>query len=178
MKCRYQICNTIFSAMMKLMSDGYPNSELPKSYDEAMEYLKELGLGYENVHVCKNNCVLFRNVNAKMNECPVCKESRWKDETSSKRVPHMVLRHFPLLPRLKRIFASKQTSEETQWYKKVRKPVANVMSHPADGETWKDFDRKYLGFADDPRNLRLALATDGFNPFGNMSTQLVCGQCL
>jgi hypothetical protein len=87
------------------MSDGYPNSELPKSYDEAMKYLKELGLGYENIHVCKNNCVLFRNVNAKMNECPVCKESRWKDETSSKRVPHKVLRHFPLLPRLKRIFA-------------------------------------------------------------------------
>jgi hypothetical protein len=44
MKCRYQICNTIFSAMMKLMSDGYPNSELPKSYDEAMEYLKNWAL--------------------------------------------------------------------------------------------------------------------------------------
>jgi hypothetical protein len=82
-----------------------------------------LGLGYENIHVCKNNCVLFQNVNAKMNECPVCKESRWKDETGSKQVPHMVLRHFPLLPRLKRIFASKQTSEETQWHKKVNPPT-------------------------------------------------------
>jgi hypothetical protein len=114
MKSRYRISNTSFSAMMKLMSDGYPNSELPKSYNEAMKYLKELGLGYKNIHVCKNNCVLFWNVNAKMNECPVCKESRWKDETGSKRVPHKVLRHFPLLPRLKRIFASKQTSEETR----------------------------------------------------------------
>jgi hypothetical protein len=85
-----------------------------------MKYLKELGLGYENIHVCKNNCVLFRNVNAKLNECPVCKESRWKDETGLKWVPHKVLRHFPLLPRLKIIFASKQTSEETQWHKKVR----------------------------------------------------------
>jgi hypothetical protein len=56
---RYRINNTAFSAMMKLMSDGYPNSELPKSYEEAMKYLKELGLGYENIHVCKNNCVLF-----------------------------------------------------------------------------------------------------------------------
>jgi hypothetical protein len=115
MKSRYRISNTSFSAMMKLMSDGYANSELPKSYNEAMKYLKELGLGYENIHVCKNNCVLFRNVNAKMNECLVCKESRWKDETGSKRVPHKVLRHFPLLPRLKRIFASKQISEETQY---------------------------------------------------------------
>jgi hypothetical protein len=103
--------------------------------------------------------------------CLVCKESRWKDETGTKQIPHKVLRHFPLLPRLKRIYASKQTSEETQWHKKVRKPVEGVMSHPADGEAWKDFDRREQSFAGDPRNLRLALATDGFNPFGNMSSQ-------
>jgi hypothetical protein len=81
-----------------------------------------------------------------------------------------VLRHFPLVPRLKRIFANKKSFEQTQWHKKVRKTVDNVMSHPADGEAWKEFDRREPEFADDPRNLRLALATDGFNPFGNMST--------
>jgi hypothetical protein len=75
------------------------------------------------------------------------------------------------LPRLKRSYASKRTSEETQWHKKVRKPIEGVMSHPADGEAWKDFDRREPSFACDPRNLRLALATDGFNPFGNMSSQ-------
>jgi hypothetical protein len=74
------------------------------------------------------------------------------------------------LPRLKRIFHAKQTSEQTQWHKKARKPVDNVMSHRADGEAWQDFD-KFPNFAQDPRNLRLSLATDGFNPFGNMSTQ-------
>ena len=45
------------------------------------------------------------------------------------------------------------------------------MSNPGDGEAWKDFDRREPSFAADPRNLRLALATDGFNPLGNMSTQ-------
>ncbi|XP_066365581.1 uncharacterized protein [Miscanthus floridulus] len=146
-------------------------SELPKSYDEAKKYLRELGLGCENIHVCPNNYVLFRKRYAKDNVCPVCKASRWQDETGTKRVPHKVLRHFPLLPRLKRIFALKRTSEETQWHQKKRTPVNNVMSHPADGEAWKDFDRREKTFASDPRNLRLALATDGFNPFGNMSTQ-------
>ncbi|XP_066361319.1 uncharacterized protein [Miscanthus floridulus] len=170
-KSRYRIGNTGFSIMMKLLSSGFPQSELPKSYDEAKKYLGELGLGYENIHVCKNNCVLFRKRYEKGNVCPVCKTSRWQDETGNKKVPHKVLRHFPLLPRLKRIFASKRTSEETQWHKKKRTPVNNVMSHPADGEAWKDFDTREPSFADDPRNLRLALATDGFNPFGNMSTQ-------
>ncbi|XP_066391785.1 uncharacterized protein [Miscanthus floridulus] len=157
--------------MIKLLSEGYPQSELPKSYDEAKKYLRELGLGCENIHVCLNNCVLFRKRYAKDNVCPVCKASRWQDETGTKRAPHKVLRHFPLLPRLKRIFASKRTSEETQWHQKKRTPVNNVMSHPADGEAWKDFNRREKTFASNPRNLRLALATDGFNPFGDMSTQ-------
>jgi hypothetical protein len=43
------------------------------------------------------------------------------------------------------------------------------MSHPANGEAWQDFDRKHPTFVDDPRNLRLAITTDGFNPFGNFS---------
>ena len=44
------------------------------------------------------------------------------------------------------------------------------MSYPADGEAWQDFDRKHKTFVDDPRNLRLAVATDGFNPFGNFNS--------
>ncbi|XP_074356744.1 uncharacterized protein LOC141696513 [Apium graveolens] len=37
---------------------------------------------------------------------------------------------------------------------------------PADGEEWKNFDRRYPSFAQEIRNIRLGLATDGFNPFG------------
>ncbi|KAL0324726.1 UNVERIFIED_CONTAM: hypothetical protein Scaly_2439700 [Sesamum calycinum] len=46
----------------------------------------------------------------------------------------------------------------------------DVMRHPADSELWRDFDKKYPLFADDPRSVRIGLASDGFNPFGNMST--------
>ena len=46
----------------------------------------------------------------------------------------------------------------------------NELSHPADGEAWKEFDRIHFDFAADPRNIKLGIATDGFNPFGNMST--------
>ncbi|CAL8991373.1 unnamed protein product [Prunus brigantina] len=40
------------------------------------------------------------------------------------------------------------------------------MWHPADREAWKEFDRTFPEFAADPRNVRLGLATDGFNPYG------------
>ncbi|KAI5348790.1 hypothetical protein L3X38_001677 [Prunus dulcis] len=40
------------------------------------------------------------------------------------------------------------------------------MQHPADGEAWKEFDRMFPEFDADPRNVRLGLATDGFNSYG------------
>lgn len=52
------------------------------------------------------------------------------------------------------------------------------MSHPADGEAWQDFDREYPSFAKDARNLRLGLATDGFNPFQKRTQNIACGLCL
>jgi hypothetical protein len=39
------------------------------------------------------------------------------------------------------------------------------MGHPTDMEAWQDFDREFLDFAKDARNLRLGLTTDGFSPF-------------
>ncbi|GJV56407.1 hypothetical protein Tco_1457412 [Tanacetum coccineum] len=43
------------------------------------------------------------------------------------------------------------------------------MQHPVDGRAWKNFDTKYPDFSREPRNVRLGLAADGFNPFGNLS---------
>jgi len=45
------------------------------------------------------------------------------------------------------------------------------MCHPADDEAWKHFDEVYSDFAEDARNLRLGLATDGFNPFSEQNSR-------
>ncbi|GJT24748.1 retrotransposon protein, putative, ty3-gypsy subclass [Tanacetum coccineum] len=42
------------------------------------------------------------------------------------------------------------------------------MQHPVDGKAWKNFDTQISGFAAEPRNVRLGLAANGFNPFGNL----------
>ncbi|KAK3204594.1 hypothetical protein Dsin_018640 [Dipteronia sinensis] len=44
-----------------------------------------------------------------------------------------------------------------------------VLRHPADSKAWKDFDLKHMSFAMGGRNVRLGIASDGFNPFGNIS---------
>jgi hypothetical protein len=88
---------------VKLLSQGFPQCELLTSYDEAKKYLSELGLAYESIHVCKTNCVLFRKSKlsdkdySKLEVCPICGESRWEDGDGKRRVPHKVLRHFPLI---------------------------------------------------------------------------------
>lgn len=60
MKSFYRISNTVFSAILKLLAEAFPDfNTLPKSYNEAMKVLKELGIGYESIQVCFNNFVLF-----------------------------------------------------------------------------------------------------------------------
>jgi hypothetical protein len=43
-----------------------------------------------------------------------------------------------------------------------------------DSSCWKEVDRKSSGFASEAHNVRLGLATDGFNPFGTMSNTYSC----
>ncbi|WMV54979.1 hypothetical protein MTR67_048364 [Solanum verrucosum] len=45
-----------------------------------------------------------------------------------------------------------------------------IMRHPADSMAWKKFDELHPSFAAEPRNVRLGLASDGFQPFGMSKT--------
>ena len=63
---------------------------------------------------------------------------------------------------------SRKMVEEMRWYRD--KPVVDGISrYLVDNEEWKEFDLQHPEFALEPRNVRLGLATDGFNPFGNMN---------
>jgi hypothetical protein len=136
-KSFYRIINVAFNAILKLFSSTFPACSIPTSYHEAKKLICALGLGYVSIHVCPNNSVLFRKGLEKEDKCPVCDASRWKDG-DRKKIPQKVLRHFPLIPRLKRIFASKKTADEAQWHKLKRKPMENELSHPADCEAYID----------------------------------------
>nr|GFD20780.1 hypothetical protein [Tanacetum cinerariifolium] len=55
------------------------------------------------------------------------------------------------------------------WHATGKCTEPGKMQHPVDGRAWKKFDTKYLDLAKEPTNVRLGLAADGFNPFGNLS---------
>jgi hypothetical protein len=63
MKSLYRISYSAFSAIVKLLAEAFPEcNTLPKSYN--------------SIHVCFNNCVMFRKQYAKLDDCPICGLSR------------------------------------------------------------------------------------------------------
>ncbi|XP_060668913.1 uncharacterized protein LOC107433057 [Ziziphus jujuba] len=164
--------NKSFSMLLELLKEALPEgTKLPKSYYKVKCTLHALGLGYETIHACKWDCALFWKESAELDKCPICAEPRYKFQgTEGKRIPQKVLRYFPITPRLQRLFTSRHTDIDMRWHKEKRPNTNGVLRHPGDGEAWKHFDEQYPIFAMDPHNVRLGAATDGFNPFSNMST--------
>ncbi|XP_057756486.1 uncharacterized protein LOC130975764 [Arachis stenosperma] len=175
-----------FSMIVDLLNNAFSHANLPTSFYEAKKMIKLLGLGYEKIHACPNNCMLFWGKdNEKKNKCVVCNASRYKVEenTSSntevvetsqdqkKKIPAKMLRYFPLTPRLRRLYMSSKTARLMRWHSEFPNSDGKL-KHPRDSKAWKDFDLLHPEFAKDPRNIRLALATDGFNPFGTLSSNI------
>ena len=68
------------------------------------------------------------------------------------------------------MFISKDMVKQMRWHKDGRKDDGNILGHSADGIEWKEFDKEHEWFVCDSCNVRLGLASDGFNQFGNIST--------
>ncbi|KAH7849967.1 hypothetical protein Vadar_025729 [Vaccinium darrowii] len=171
MKVTNHWTNKSLDMFLKFQSDLLPKPNLvPKNTYEARKLLSNLGLSYELIDACINDCVLFYKENATLDRCPKCNVSRYETNCGrGNKIARKVLRYFPLTPRLKRLFMTRMIAEYMRWH--MDNPGDGDESrHPAHGDEWKDFDVKYPEFACEARNVRLGLAVDGFNPFGNMSS--------
>nr|GEX32232.1 hypothetical protein [Tanacetum cinerariifolium] len=149
-KVKGKLTNSIFNEMLECFQNVFPTAKgykLPPSYYAIKKTFKMIGLGYESIHACVNDCFLFRgDANKDVHFFPVCNTSRWKDSnTPRNKVSKKVLLYFLIIPRLQRLYKSSHTAKEMTWHatRKCTKP--------------------------EPRNVRLGLAADGFNPFGNLS---------
>lgn len=164
-----------FDMLLELLGEAFPDgSAVPKNFNEAKKKIRCFGLGYINIHACKNDCILFRKQYENLDICPKCNTSRWKsvkttlDGKRTHRVPKKVLRYFPVKKRLQRLFVSPKTATDVRWHDEGR-IKDGLLRHPADSPAWKHFDCMHPEFAKDSRNIRLALASDGFNPFRSMN---------
>ncbi|XP_050386122.1 uncharacterized protein LOC126802526 [Argentina anserina] len=162
-----------FKTLLGILEESMPDETiLPKSFYEAQKLVEDLGFSFYTIDACPNSCMLFRGDDINLDECRVCKASRWKEISGDamgcaanvKRKATKQARYFPLKPRLQRLFMCSQTTKLMRWHGEER-TNDGVFRHPADSLAWKDFDEKNTTFAADIRNVRLGLASDGFNPF-------------
>ena len=177
LKAKFGWSDTSFNELLKLLKEMLPdNNTLPDRMYEAKKILCPMSLEYKKIHACPNDCVLYRKEFSSLDQCPTCGVSRYKakdgddcsQESGKKRHPAKVLWYLPIIPRFRRLYAH-EDAENLIWHSK-RKTCDGQMRHPSDSPQWKNFDRLFPSFGSDARNLRLGLATDGMNPFGNLSS--------
>ncbi|KAH7849317.1 hypothetical protein Vadar_016185 [Vaccinium darrowii] len=170
MKVLYRWANESVDALFELFHQSYPEGvKLPNSHSQAVKVTKDLSFKYETWDACPNNCMLFRKENAKLDACTICNVSRWKPNDGEGHVKQKAakqMRYFPLKPTLQRWFMSTEISEQMRWHADGR-TNDGVSRHPADSPAWKDFDQRHKSFSNESQNVRLGLASDGFNPFGS-----------
>ena len=136
--------------------------------------VKNLGLDFKIIDSSPNDCMLFMNEYQDDEFCHTCGASHYIQspkvdselEPSKKlhRVSTKTLRHFPLIPRLKRLFMCSKTADSLRWHDEERSKDGKLR-HPADGQVWNEFDRLRRDYALDSLNVRLGLASYAFNPF-------------
>jgi len=69
---------------------------------------------------------------------------------------------------------TEDSAQQMRWHKNGKCYHPEKMIHPSDGEAWKHFDRRHTMKALEARNVRVALATDGFNPYGMTAAPYSC----
>ncbi|XP_071714012.1 uncharacterized protein [Rutidosis leptorrhynchoides] len=179
-KCISKCNDKGFSMIIDTLREAFPEVAIPKSLYDLWKLIRDLGLGYEKIDAYPNNCMLYWKENKDKTECVICHSSRYKtSEVDSdneenlttndhNKVPAKVLRYFPVIPRLQRLYMSSEVATSMRWHEEGR-TKDGLLRHPVDSPAWQTFDHNYPEFAKESRNVRLGLASDGFNPFGNMS---------
>ncbi|XP_039145632.1 uncharacterized protein LOC120282863 [Dioscorea cayenensis subsp. rotundata] len=180
LKCMCGITGKGLDYLIDFLKEFFPIATIPANSHESKKVIKDLGLGYEKIHSWPNDCMLYWEEKEMQQECHVCGASRWLPTKSTQpenvdgdqvlyKQPAKVLRYFPLIPRLQRIFMSSKTSTGMSWHANGRTKDGSLR-HPADAEAWRSFDARYPDFASHPRSVRLGLSSNGFNPFKLLST--------
>jgi hypothetical protein len=93
------------------------------------------------------------------------------DYYALKKIPALVMWYLPIVNRLRCLFANPEDAKLMSWHASDEHKNDEKLRHPANGKQWQDFNDNHRDFADELRNVRFTLSTDGLNPFAERSSK-------
>jgi len=114
LKARFGWSDRSFTELLVLLKNMLPNDNmLSKSHYEAKKILCPVGMKYQKIHACPNDCILYRNEIVEMRICLTCGVSRYKvndggcsdDAAITNSHPTKVCWYYPIMLRFKILFA-------------------------------------------------------------------------
>ncbi|CAK8537482.1 unnamed protein product [Lathyrus sativus] len=161
-----QKCIDFFANMLLEVCPS--KDSLPKKFYQVKKLVSMLGLKSQKIDYCVNGCMLYYKDTIADRECRFCHEPRYVPRKPGMGNYNDVLvkrmHYLPITPRLKRLYASIETAKDMRWHHHNNSSSC-VLRHPSDGKSWKNFDEMHPDFANEPRNVRLGLCSDGFTPY-------------
>jgi len=112
MKAKNGWTDRSFTELLEFLHEILPQGNtFPTSHYEAKKILCPMGLEYQKIHACPNDCIFYRKEFEGLHKCPRCRVSGYKvkdddkDEYDMKKGPlAKVLWYLPIIPRLKTFF--------------------------------------------------------------------------
>ena len=79
-KVMTNLSNKGLNMMLELLTKVLPKGNLVSRLTyEVKKILRDLGMSYEHIDACKNDCALFWKENENIDKCLVCEAPRYKD---------------------------------------------------------------------------------------------------
>jgi hypothetical protein len=133
-KSKFAFLNRCYKELLSPFSDVLPsNHKMPKDMYQSKKLLSALGIEYEKIDVCKDNCMIFYKEHKNEMKCLKCDKARFVEvvnEDSEKvttKTAHKQLRYMPLTSRMKWFFISKKTARHMGWHKEGVRENDQVM---------------------------------------------------
>ena len=139
LKAQFGWSDKSFIELLILLKKLLPQDNLlSKNQYEAKKILCPVGMEYQKIHACPNDCILYRNQFAEIINCNTYGVSRYKvnndecndDATANKSHPAKVYWYLPIIPRFKRLFANGHDAKHLTWHAEGRKSDG-LLRHPA-----------------------------------------------
>ncbi|KAG8491571.1 hypothetical protein CXB51_014858 [Gossypium anomalum] len=134
LKCLGEWIGNPFTLLLEFLRDMFSFAKIPHSCKDMKKLIKDLSLGYNKIHSCPNDCMLYWGDRKNQQSCHVCGKSHWMNKNTG--------------------YVNEdegKTAESMSWHHD-QQTDNGLLRHPADSLAWKSFDSKFLSFASDPRN--------------------------